>query len=53
MILNGWKQDCLLSAEERLIVVSHLFLFVIYFTDTDGTGTLTTVSSAFSLLPSF
>ena len=45
------KHAYLWVAEKRITVVSHLFLFVIHFTDTDGTVTLTTLSSASPLLP--
>ena len=34
---------CLWCAENHISVVSHLFLFFIHFTDTDGTVTLTTL----------
>ena len=47
----GWKQDYLRCAEKHVSVVSHLFQFFIYFTDTDGTVKITPLPSTSPLPP--
>ena len=46
------KQAYRWSAENRVTRLPHLFRFAIPLTDTDGTFTLTTLSSTSPLLPS-